>query len=57
MSAFGNCIELLDDMDQFCDTVQNLGKVHKKIGINAGHLDVSRKKNFWEILLLFIVGI
>ena len=41
MSAFGNCIELLDDMTQFSDTVQSLGKAHKKIGINGGHLGVS----------------
>lgn len=40
MSAFGNCIELLDDMNQFESTVQGLGKAHKKIGINVGHLGV-----------------
>ena len=41
MSAFGNCIELLDDINQFEVTVQGLGKAHKKIGINVGHLGVS----------------
>ena len=41
MSAFGSCIELLDDMNQFEDIVQGLGKAHKKIGINVGHLGVS----------------
>ena len=41
MNAFGNCIELLDDMEQFSDTVQGLGKIHKKIGITAEHLGVS----------------
>ena len=41
MNAFGNCIELLDDMNQFSDMVQGLGKAHQKIGINGGHLAVS----------------
>lgn len=40
MSAFGNCIELLDDMEQFANTVQGLGKAHIKIGINKSHIDV-----------------
>jgi hemoglobin-like flavoprotein len=44
MNAFGSCIELLDDMNQFCDTVQGLGKAHRKIGINGGHLAVSNLK-------------
>ncbi len=44
MSAFGQCIELLDDMNQFSETVQGLGKAHHKIGINGGHLRVSNLK-------------
>ncbi|XP_028409006.1 neuroglobin-like [Dendronephthya gigantea] len=43
MNAFGNCIELLEDMEQFSNTVQGLGRTHIKIGINESHINLFGK--------------
>ena len=40
MNAFGSCIEILGDVNQFEDTVQRIGVAHIKIGLKMEDLEV-----------------